>query len=125
MKYKITPLQLSKISEEALTALVNRFYPPMHMLAQINKGKVLEQKNQKIEITTAKGSYIYFTNTATFYPLLNIYQMIDFLGDLWLKKLRTTNDLQNDVTPSNDTLCDLLWNTVVKELDKQIKSSII
>lgn len=114
MKQKIKARQLAELSEEGLKRLTFRFYPPMYMMGQLNKNRLLDEKNKRLEITTDNGTYIYLTSTSEFYPLLSIGQMLDYLGARAIKCVQSS--FANNKGFSN--LCDDLWNEVKNDLEK-------
>ena len=120
MKQQITVKQLAELSSEARAKLKNAYYPPEYMMATLNRGALLEEKNKKIQITNEHGTYVYFTSTAEFYPLLNIGQMIEYLIDCEIMKTGTATHLLEGFSGNEDSLdlCDELWEEVKEILEK-------
>ena len=110
MKQQITVKQLAELSSEARAKLKNAYYPPEYMMATLNRGALLEEKNKKIQITNEHGTYVYFTSTAEFYPLLNIGQMIEYIVD--------NKPYDTLLVGMRCQVCDALWEEVKEILEK-------
>jgi len=59
------------------------------------------------------GEYCELWNKSDCYPLLNIGQMIEFIGDSWREVLEKYEKEVQDYEPLiNEELCDALWEAV-------------
>lgn len=104
MKLSISIKQLQELNESQLKALVRAFPVPHFQLGAIDP-KVLKTK-ENVVISNDIGSYVFLTDTADFYPLPNIGQMLEFALE---------RDIQIDISFTKN-ICNDLWEIVNGEL---------